>query len=231
MDNSKLMHFKNKLLREKNETLESIDKMKSNYPNQSMPDYFDELSMYDNHPADLGTEMFMAEQGMNLSEVEKLTLREIEDSLEKIESGNYGDCDICGKEIDLERLELLPHAKICINCANSKIPIDDMMGYRPVEEENLKPPFGRTNTDVSIEDSVAFDGEDSYQSVERYNEVVDDPSNQNGDQQGVFDEREAGIVEEVEQISQEYYKGQIPGLNREDIPESQMIKDNEEEEF
>lgn len=231
MDKKKLEYYKKKLLQEKKETLESLDKMKDNNPNESMPKYFDELSMYDNHPADLGTEMFMAEQDMNLETFEKLTLREIEDALESIENGTYGKCDICGKEINEDRLELLPHAKICINCANDKIPIDEMMHHRPVEEDNLNFPFGRTFKDISEEDSIEFDGEDSWQAVARYNEVPKDPSNSGGDNQGIFDEREPGIVEDVEEISEGYYKGQLEGLNREDIPDEQKVKKNKGEDW
>ncbi|WP_202711240.1 TraR/DksA C4-type zinc finger protein [Sporosalibacterium faouarense] len=224
MDKNKLEFYKNKLMQEKKDALESIDKMKKGYPDGSMPEYFDELSMYDNHPADLGTEMFMAEQGMNLENVERLTLREIEDSLDKIERGTYGECDICGKEISDDRLDFLPHAKLCIECANDKIPIDEMMDKRPVEEYNLNFPFGRTNNDISGDDSVEFDGEDSYQAVARFNEIQDDPSDQGGFYQGVFDDKEPGIVEDVENISEGYYKGQLEGMNREDIPDEQKIK-------
>lgn len=223
MDKNKLNHFKNKLLEEKQETLDSLKRMEEGYPNSSMSKYFDELSMYDNHPADLGTEMFMAEQGMNLENVEKLTLSEIEDSLEKIEKGTYGNCDICGKDIVEERLELLPHAKICLDCANEKIPIEKMMDQRPVEEDNLKFPFGRTFKDISDNDEVEFDGEDSWQAVARFNELQGAEANDNTDYQEVIDKRQPGIVEDVEQISEGYYKGQLEGMNREDIPDEQRL--------
>lgn len=226
MDKQKLRHLKKLLLEEKKDVLNTISLMDNNEPNASMQEYYDELSMYDNHPADLGTEMFMVEQNMNLKNNEKLTLDEIEKSLEKIENGTYGKCELCGKEIGFDRLEVLPHANICIDCAEDKIPIDEMMDYRPKEEENLQFPFGRTFKDISEEDSVEFDGEDSWQSVARFNDVPGDPSFTTGDNLGVFDEVDAGIVQSVEQISEGYYKGQIAGLNREDIPDDQK-KDKE----
>ena len=226
MDKDKLKYFKNKLIQEKNDTIDTLNSMKSNNPNESMPKYFDELSMYDNHPADLGTEMFMAEQAMNLENVEKLRLNEIEDSLEKIEKGTYGECDICGDKISEERLDILPEAKTCLECANEKIPIKEMMNHRPVEEDNLSFPFGRTFNDVTKEEVSAFDGEDSWQAVARFNEIPKDPSHQGGDNQGIFDDTRDSAVEDVENISEGYYKGQIQGLNREDIPEEQMVKKN-----
>jgi RNA polymerase-binding transcription factor DksA len=41
-------------------------------------------------------------------------LREVEKALEKIEKGTYGTCEICGKEIEHDRLEANPSAKTCI---------------------------------------------------------------------------------------------------------------------
>ncbi len=226
MDKDKLKYFKNKLIQEKNDTIDTLNSMRNNNPNESMPKYFDELSMYDNHPADLGTEMFMAEQAMNLENVEKLRLNEVEDSLEKIEKGTYGECDICGDKISEERLDILPEAKTCLECANKKIPIKEMMHDRPVEEDNLKFPFGRTFNDVTKEEVSAFDGEDSWQAVARFNEIQKDPSHQGGDNQGIFDDTKSSTVEDVENISEGYHNVQTQDLNQEDIPEEQMIKKN-----
>ncbi|WP_427338533.1 TraR/DksA C4-type zinc finger protein [Caloranaerobacter sp. DY30410] len=221
MDKRRLEHFRKLLLEEKHKILETIDKMNENEPNISMQDYFDELSMYDNHPADIGTETFIVGQMMNLKNNEENLLRQIEDSLNRIENGTYGICEKCGKKINEERLEIIPYAKFCIECANKEIPLEKTMDYRPVEEEVLGYPFGRSYRDITIEDEVEFDGEDSWQAVARFNEVKGDPSYSTGDNQGIFDEKEAGIVEEVDKISNEYYKGQLKDLNREDIPEEQ----------
>ena len=58
------------------------------------------------------------------SEIEALagsltdTLKEIEDALAKLEDGDYGRCESCGGEIGEARLEAMPQAKLCINCAS-----------------------------------------------------------------------------------------------------------------
>ena len=44
------------------------------------------------------------------------TLQDVERALAKIEPGTYGTCELCGKPIDLERLDALPWALVCINC-------------------------------------------------------------------------------------------------------------------
>ena len=41
---------------------------------------------------------------------------EILEALERAEEGRYGLCETCGKEIDPERLEIVPTATQCINC-------------------------------------------------------------------------------------------------------------------
>lgn len=48
----------------------------------------------------------------------ELELREVEESIEKIEEGDYGVCNNCKKKIQEGRLEAKPTASLCINCAN-----------------------------------------------------------------------------------------------------------------
>ena len=43
-------------------------------------------------------------------------LKEIEDALKKIESGEYGICEMCGEKIKPLRLKVKPYAKYCIVC-------------------------------------------------------------------------------------------------------------------
>ena len=50
-------------------------------------------------------------------ERERRTLREVEAALARMEEGNYGVCDSCSISIPKARLEALPWARLCINCA------------------------------------------------------------------------------------------------------------------
>jgi len=43
-------------------------------------------------------------------------LEEIELALDKISKGDYGICEMCEDEIDIERLRVKPFAKYCISC-------------------------------------------------------------------------------------------------------------------
>lgn len=44
-------------------------------------------------------------------------LGQIDAALQRIEQGSYGACEQCGKSIQAARLEQLPYAGLCINCA------------------------------------------------------------------------------------------------------------------
>jgi len=47
---------------------------------------------------------------------ERKLIKKIDESIARIESGEYGYCDSCGVEIGLKRLEARPTATLCIDC-------------------------------------------------------------------------------------------------------------------
>lgn len=51
-------------------------------------------------------------------ERERRTLREIESALTRIKSGEYGSCTACGATIPKARLEAIPWARLCLQCAD-----------------------------------------------------------------------------------------------------------------
>jgi DnaK suppressor protein len=50
----------------------------------------------------------------------KESLAEVEHALTKMEGGTYGVCERCGQEIATARLEAMPAARLCINCASKR---------------------------------------------------------------------------------------------------------------
>jgi RNA polymerase-binding transcription factor DksA len=66
--------------------------------------------------ADLGSDNFEQEFIVGLIENEEVTLREINEALQRIERGLYGICLACKKKIPVARLRAQPHAKYCIEC-------------------------------------------------------------------------------------------------------------------
>jgi RNA polymerase-binding transcription factor DksA len=46
---------------------------------------------------------------------------EIRKALQRIEDGTYGQCNHCEKFILPERLKVLPHAELCIDCQRLEV--------------------------------------------------------------------------------------------------------------
>jgi RNA polymerase-binding transcription factor DksA len=77
-----------------------------------------ELTAYRFHPADLGTEAMEQETQFLLASAEGLRLYEIDQALTRLfqDPEQFGICARCGKEISMERLEVIPEAALCADC-------------------------------------------------------------------------------------------------------------------
>ncbi len=69
------------------------------------------------HMADMGTDSFEQELSFSLIESEEQTLIEVNEALERIDRGTYGKCEECQKPIPRVRLQALPYARHCVECA------------------------------------------------------------------------------------------------------------------
>ena len=45
-------------------------------------------------------------------------LKKVDHALDRIEQGEYGICETCGKSIPIERLDVLPYSTQCVECAS-----------------------------------------------------------------------------------------------------------------
>lgn len=120
-----------------------------------------ELSSYDNHPADEGTELFERGKDLALNEHEGNYMKNIEKALQAIEQGTYGICEVCGKEIPFERIQALPTTTYCKEHSPDQVTSTE----RPIEEEVLMPLYGKFDFDDSNDEGMSFDAEDSWQEV------------------------------------------------------------------
>lgn len=155
-----------------------------------------ELSTYDNHPADLGTELYEREKDTALNDRTTRELENIEKALARIEEGTYGTCSICGRTIPLERLEALPWTDRCIN---------------HVQDENIT----KTNDDtipsmnlhnhLNTNEEVIYDQEDTWQEVAKYgtSETPSDFTEDHDDYNHMYinSDEPIGEVESVEQTA------------------------------
>lgn len=66
------------------------------------------------------TEAMELEKRLALQKQVTDSLSKINRAIQKYESGTYGTCDQCGKPIDPDRLEALPHTSLCFSCKSSQ---------------------------------------------------------------------------------------------------------------
>jgi RNA polymerase-binding transcription factor DksA len=74
-----------------------------------------EQSSYDQHPADIGTEVFEHEKNVSVLEQVQNQLGEVDQAFQRLESGAYGTCQACRKPIPAARLEAMPAARFCVD--------------------------------------------------------------------------------------------------------------------
>ena len=74
-----------------------------------------ELSKIDQHPADLGTEVFEREKDESLAHQVEEELAEIRAAIKRVDAGTYGVCERCGKPIGDARLDAIPWTRLCID--------------------------------------------------------------------------------------------------------------------
>ncbi len=60
----------------------------------------------------------MVEHRLGFSEAK--LLEKIDYALKRLDEGTYGICDVCKKEISIQRLKAKPSASLCIECQSAK---------------------------------------------------------------------------------------------------------------
>ncbi|PCD05284.1 molecular chaperone DnaK [Peribacillus simplex] len=204
--------LKKELLQEKNELCNRIQNDEQSILDKSQTESVGELSSYDNHPADLGTELFEMERNQALDEHAQSEMEKIDEALKAMEEGSYGHCKICNKEIPIERLEAIPSTLYCVEHAPERTLSQD----RPVEEDILIPSKGdHFENRHGIEMAAK---EDSFGEVAKFG-TSETPSDYTGDHDNYNDlyknEDEAdGFPEDYEGLA----ANDIEGKTRVDIP-------------
>ena len=68
-------------------------------------------------PIDTAQKEDLARLVHKLDERGKEEIEEINLTINKMESGSYGKCELCGKSIPFKRLKVLPATRLCRKCA------------------------------------------------------------------------------------------------------------------
>lgn len=212
MDKALTDELKMSLLKQGREIEHTIEKMKENDTSEQDKYSPTELSNYDNHPADMGTQLFQVELNTALKIHEEHLLKEIHDALGRMEDGIYGKCAFCGEEINAERLRAIPYARLCMDCEQSKAVDPEILAKgRPNEELVWDAPFGRKYLNEREDDE--YEGLDYLNDLMKYGSS-DSPQDLGGyhDYEEFYTNEidKQGIVDDMDSVSNDEYKRQLP---------------------
>ena len=68
------------------------------------------------HMADVATDMYDREFNLGLASNDRETLSRVNDALQRISEGEYGNCSQCEKPIAVARLKAIPYVETCVKC-------------------------------------------------------------------------------------------------------------------
>lgn len=105
---TEIAHFKARLLELKAQLMKTVQGTKEAV---TQPD---EAKGYSQHSADEGTDDFVKNINLEVTNKEFGLIRQIDRALEKIEEDTYGLCDITNEEIPIKRLEAVPYATMTV---------------------------------------------------------------------------------------------------------------------
>lgn len=120
MEKSKVKHFKDLLLGEK----ERLEKELGNIAKQKGKRFTPFYPEYGSKDEENAAEISEYELHLALDKNLEKLLTDVIKALARIEAGTYGHCQNCNEEIPIERLEAFPAASFCIKCqskSDSKI--------------------------------------------------------------------------------------------------------------
>lgn len=108
--------FQTLLLEERERVEHAIANLREDHPGR-MDEEVEEISAtQDNHMAETATVTLDREIDYTLEENSTRMLEAIDGALGRIDSGTFGKCTNCDREIPEARLEAYPWASLCIDC-------------------------------------------------------------------------------------------------------------------
>ena len=113
-----LAEFRDLLLQRRRKLLSNVSQMRSEALDKNSQDAAGNLSKFPTNPADLGSDNYELEFTLSLLESEQDILREIDDSLKRIDRGVYGICEGTGEAIPRTRLKFEPWTRYTVEYAN-----------------------------------------------------------------------------------------------------------------
>ena len=85
----------------------------------------------DNMPDPIDRASFESDRStlLRIRDRESYLIRKIKRALDRLEDGTFGICELCGKEISMERLKVRPVTLHCIKCKIKMEEMEKASGY------------------------------------------------------------------------------------------------------
>ena len=115
-----MTHFEKRLIEERLKLLKELGYFEDKIFNDSQRDAAGDLSAYSVHMADQASDAEEREKAYHMASAEGRLLYHIDEALQRIKEGTYGLCEGCDKKIQKPRLEVVPHARLCIECKKAE---------------------------------------------------------------------------------------------------------------
>ena len=112
-----LAHFEKRLLDERERIVKQLAQFDESF-SDTLQGSDGDLSAYSFHMADQGTDAMEREKAFLFASKEGRFLFHIDEALRRLYKApeKFGFCMECGEDIGYERLDALPHARLCIKC-------------------------------------------------------------------------------------------------------------------
>jgi DnaK suppressor protein len=118
LTDEELEHFRQLLLKRREEVLRDLDILRSSLSDENVEDSIN--SNYSMHMADHGTETMDREQRFMFIARDEKYIGYIDQALDRIRNRTYGICAKSGKPIPKKRLEAVPHTAVRIEFKQGK---------------------------------------------------------------------------------------------------------------
>lgn len=108
-------HLETRLLEERDRATKLLSRYADQHENEDEQDAAGDLTKMPLHMADQGTDTMQQELDAVMADRESKTLTEIDAALQRLyhQPDRFGVCENTGKEISLERLDIVPWARTC----------------------------------------------------------------------------------------------------------------------
>ena len=117
MAKKQLAHLEKRLQEERTRVMKELGHYDESF-NSSLQASDGDLSSYSFHMADQGTDAMEREKAFLFASQEDRYLWQVNQALRRLyrSPATFGKCEHCGEDISFERLDALPHARLCIKC-------------------------------------------------------------------------------------------------------------------